>query len=110
MNLVKLNGTFLFFIVWSIVIELFFFLPLSPYKGSWVWSASAWTVLYFFAQASESEWVEASEGEDEDDDEDDSEDEGNGGSSSDETGDDDDDDEEDAEVPLLAFLFQLKYM
>lgn len=48
--------------------------------------------------ASESEWVEASEGEDEDDDEDDSEDEGNGGSSSDETGDDDDDDEEDAEA------------
>ncbi|KAH9720666.1 DUF4110 domain-containing protein [Citrus sinensis] len=49
-------------------------------------------------EASESEWVEASEGEDEDDDEDDSEDEGNGGSSSDETGDDDDDDEEDAEA------------
>lgn len=48
--------------------------------------------------ASESEWVEASEGEDEDDDEDDSEDEGNGGSSSDETGDDDDNDEEDAEA------------
>lgn len=47
---------------------------------------------------SESEWVEASEGEDEDDDEDDSEDEGNGDSNSDETGDDDDDDEEDAEA------------
>ncbi|XP_057479103.1 uncharacterized protein LOC130766449 [Actinidia eriantha] len=42
--------------------------------------------------ASESEWIEASEGEDDDDDEDESEDESGSGDDSDETDDDDDDD------------------
>lgn len=67
----------------------------------------AWLLFIFLIQASESEWVEASEEEDED--EDDSEDECNSDSNSEETtDDDDDDDDDDMEVHLLVFLVEKK--
>ena len=60
-------------------------------------------------QASESEWVEASEEEEEEDEEDDDSEAG-GESGSDETEDDDDDDDDEMEVhPCACFIFFLSF-
>lgn len=62
----------------------------------------------FFLQASESEWVEASEDEDDDEDEDASD--GEGGSDSNDETDDGEDDDDDNDVKVLSFLMQQNQM
>lgn len=61
--------------------------------------------LPFLTQASECDWV-ASDDENEDEDEDDESNDDGDDSNSDENDDDEDDEEDEAQVPILAFLFQ----